>query len=48
MTIKTFTGDKLSTQSLVPGKKLFSDCGNNVSSLIINVHRLIKKHQSTV
>ena len=39
---KNFTGDKLSTQSLVLRNL---DCGDNISDLIINEHHLIKKHQ---
>ena len=42
MTIKNFTGDKLSTQSLVLRNL---ECGDNISDLIINEHHLIKKHQ---
>ena len=42
ITIKKFIGDKLSTQSLVLGKK---ESGDNISDLIIKEHHLIKKHQ---
>ena len=44
MRIKNVIGDKLSTQSLVLGKK-FGECGNNISDFIFNEHHLIRKHQ---
>ena len=44
MTTKKFIGDKLSRQSLVLGKKCFR-VWNNISDLMINKHRLIKKYQ---
>ena len=45
MTIENFIGYKLSTESLVLGKEMFLECGNNISNFVVNEHHLIKKHQ---
>ena len=48
MTIQHFTGDKLSSQSLVLGKKCFLEYGNNINDLIIKEHDLIKNIRAIV
>ena len=47
MTIKNFTGDKLSTRQKISRawKEMFLEYGNNISDLIVKEHRLVKKHQ---